>query len=625
MKKSKEEIKKYFETGDKPTQQQFEDLIDSYIDSKQEAGEPNRRFVIDEKGDVSVTSADEMPEYTLSDISANKLSLLKDGKVVKEIDLTSYIDDTNLARLVSGTVDTDGIATFKRDDDSTFTVDFSSLIGSNQILSDWNQTDNTQPDFIKNKPSFNLQNNFAIVKRGTISHAPEIGSFNKFFNNLDDVLSILKEVAYKDVDFKIIIATDGVFPIAKALPNINGLSFYSLKKSIIKLQNQTLNLTNSTIYMPEGEIHATRYASLVVRENADVTLKTAKVLDEGENIQTGVGLTPIRFANSSGFANIKCYISNFYVDTTIGQSSSAFDIQSKGYHSIDLRVDKIIYKHDRSRTYLDCFTNLRRGSERNLKCKIYIGEIDLSECKNGTLQIFNGIGTLSSEVKLNNFHSYGNFDFTLGSVINPNQISIGILSNTNNANINLCFDNSTIEGNSYLLRNTKTSYNSKIKLLGKVQMNSSVNLLNLRQSVEKQDIDTVEVLLENLKLTNTGSGKIFSTLLYDDGNTTSPPRVNPKIVFKDCIIKVNGFLGVVADTTGNTGRIESPAILFHGENLFDVNEANYLLDRSESGENHSLFPDAVINYGKIFHNALNSDYTDTRAIQKKESIYTHII
>ncbi|SEC37392.1 hypothetical protein SAMN04489761_2812 [Tenacibaculum sp. MAR_2009_124] len=155
MKQNKEILKQFFETGDKPTQQQYTDLIDSYVDAKQPSGEANRRFVIDETGDVQVAPGLKIPEYTFSEIIGNKLSLLKDGIVVKEIDLTTYLDDTNLSRLVSGTVDPTGIATFKRDDNSTFTVDFSSIVGSSgaQIQADWNQTDNTQSDFIKNKPS----------------------------------------------------------------------------------------------------------------------------------------------------------------------------------------------------------------------------------------------------------------------------------------------------------------------------------------------------------------------------------------------------------------------------------------------------------------------------------------
>lgn len=66
MKKSKEELKTYFETGDKPTQQQYADLIDSYIDSKQPKGKPNRSFSIDENGDISV-----VPQLTNNELFSN--------------------------------------------------------------------------------------------------------------------------------------------------------------------------------------------------------------------------------------------------------------------------------------------------------------------------------------------------------------------------------------------------------------------------------------------------------------------------------------------------------------------------------------------------------------------------
>ncbi len=128
MKQDKKTIKTYFEKGDVPTEEQFVHLIDSYIDSKQETGKPNRRFVIDENGEVSVTEEQKLPEYSLTEISNTKIGLVKNNNIIQEVDLSNYIDDTNLARLVSGTVDTNGIATFKRDDNSTFTVDFSNLI-----------------------------------------------------------------------------------------------------------------------------------------------------------------------------------------------------------------------------------------------------------------------------------------------------------------------------------------------------------------------------------------------------------------------------------------------------------------------------------------------------------------
>ncbi|WBX76590.1 hypothetical protein PG911_18560 [Tenacibaculum ovolyticum] len=109
MKQNKETLKKHFETGDKPTQQQYSDLIDSYVDSKQSEGKANRRFVINEMGEVNVASEKTTPVYTLSDVVANKLSLLKDGEVVKEVSLISSSEeplitkeyaDTNYSRKI---------------------------------------------------------------------------------------------------------------------------------------------------------------------------------------------------------------------------------------------------------------------------------------------------------------------------------------------------------------------------------------------------------------------------------------------------------------------------------------------------------------------------------------------
>jgi hypothetical protein len=62
-------------------------------------------------------------------LSANILTFSKSDGTTDSVDLSLYLDDTNLARLVSGTLDAlTGIATFTRDDSSTFTIDFSAFL-----------------------------------------------------------------------------------------------------------------------------------------------------------------------------------------------------------------------------------------------------------------------------------------------------------------------------------------------------------------------------------------------------------------------------------------------------------------------------------------------------------------
>lgn len=62
-------------------------------------------------------------------ISGNVLTYQDEAGVKKDIDLSLYLDDSNLARLTSGTLNgSTGVATFTRSDSSTFTVDFSAFL-----------------------------------------------------------------------------------------------------------------------------------------------------------------------------------------------------------------------------------------------------------------------------------------------------------------------------------------------------------------------------------------------------------------------------------------------------------------------------------------------------------------
>ena len=68
-------------------------------------------------------------------IAANILTFTDENGTTTDIDLSLYIDDTNLARITSGTLDgATGIATFSRDDTSTFTIDMSALLDDTTVI-----------------------------------------------------------------------------------------------------------------------------------------------------------------------------------------------------------------------------------------------------------------------------------------------------------------------------------------------------------------------------------------------------------------------------------------------------------------------------------------------------------
>lgn len=69
-------------------------------------------------------------------ISSNILTYVNEAGTSQNIDLSTYLDDTNLARIVNGTLNSStGVVTFTRDDSSTFTIDMSALL-DNQIASE---------------------------------------------------------------------------------------------------------------------------------------------------------------------------------------------------------------------------------------------------------------------------------------------------------------------------------------------------------------------------------------------------------------------------------------------------------------------------------------------------------
>jgi hypothetical protein len=102
----------------------------SYVDSEISAVETSLQAYADNAAaGISFTETN-----TSLSLNANTLRYIDETGTINDIDLSLYLDDTNLARLVSGSVDGGtGIATFTRDDATTFTVDFSALFDDTNL------------------------------------------------------------------------------------------------------------------------------------------------------------------------------------------------------------------------------------------------------------------------------------------------------------------------------------------------------------------------------------------------------------------------------------------------------------------------------------------------------------
>jgi hypothetical protein len=83
---------------------------------------------------ITINSADAPADVvtTLSKVG-NDLRYVNEAGTTATIDLTSYLDDTNLARIVDGTLSGSGILTVTRDDSTTFDIDLSLLLDDTNL------------------------------------------------------------------------------------------------------------------------------------------------------------------------------------------------------------------------------------------------------------------------------------------------------------------------------------------------------------------------------------------------------------------------------------------------------------------------------------------------------------
>lgn len=184
-------------------------------------------------------TASSLASYTI-DINANILRLLSGGNPVSTVDLSLYLDDTNLARLVSGVLDANtGIVTFTRDDSSTFDIDFSALLGGITIDSAFSPT---SINALENQV---IRNEFSVLEgvssQRPVNHAYRLGmAFNASYKILD-------------TDTDQISANNITFDREVIIANIGGTNYVLMSKGgfdgLSYLQTDVLDNTGSVIKM----------------------------------------------------------------------------------------------------------------------------------------------------------------------------------------------------------------------------------------------------------------------------------------------------------------------------------------------------------------------------------------
>lgn len=113
-------------------------------------GDGTENIALAKKSEVDLAMTSET--LTSIGISGNILTYTDENGVSTNIDLSLYLDDTNLSRLTGGTLDgATGIATFSRDDGTTFNLDMSALLDDTTVTVIDNLTTTTTDEALSAK------------------------------------------------------------------------------------------------------------------------------------------------------------------------------------------------------------------------------------------------------------------------------------------------------------------------------------------------------------------------------------------------------------------------------------------------------------------------------------------
>ena len=203
-------------------------------------------------------------ESTLAlNTATNMLTHTSNQGTITNLDLSLYLDDTNLARLVNGTLDSvTGIATFERDDATTFTLDLSSLL-DNQLASE-----------------------VPVTPVGNLTSTDTQAALEELQSDIDALNSVVKEYVYANQT----VAQTGIENTAIS----------------VRFDNTALN-SNATVFdvnNTNGEITVNKTSNfkieyIITADTSDGARRTSETTLE---IDTGAGFVPLSSALGSSTA-----------------------------------------------------------------------------------------------------------------------------------------------------------------------------------------------------------------------------------------------------------------------------------------------------------------------------------
>jgi len=276
------------------TQSQITDLGVSNTDVTQH--QADLRITESQITDLQAYLTSETTTVLTANSVSQELRFTDETGAVNAVDLSWAVDDTNLARLVSGTLDANtGIATFVRDDASTFTVNF------NPLFDDTNLTRITTGAFNVNNGDLTLtrSDNTTVITNLEGRYLTSVSNTDVTQHNSDIRIT---ESQITDLQAYLTAEVDPVYTAEKGQP-----SGTATLDAVGQLLDQTVSANNVTQHEAALTITESQISDLQPYLTTYTESSTLDDVIQRGNSTTTTAIIPFLYANQAAFPNASTY------------------------------------------------------------------------------------------------------------------------------------------------------------------------------------------------------------------------------------------------------------------------------------------------------------------------------
>lgn len=457
---------------------------------------------------------------------------------------------------------------------------------------------------------------FAVVRSGSITHTPEIGSIDKYFNNIDDVLDIVK-TNYTGIDFQIYITGSGTYDIntVGTLENITitcNIDNVRLRFSpkVVSASVRSLTFKDGGINAPLTTLDTNLQQTIVFTGGFVFRVKEVK-RNQATYLKGHNSFPPFIFTNNVSRKDVECSI---FIDTL----HHVYSVDKNGYRwgwagysmfsnfkyfkKIDVTINKLVVCVPVNLAGgMTTFGSIGAVLDNSGECNIHIKELDISteRVNSGRYNLIQYSGATANPSKLSTFNIcvdrvYRNGDTAQWFLCKQIRNGIWNIKTGHNTDLGRCkitFDRgvSNLHFNADINGKTITDY-----------------LISVPNDIDAENWENVII-----KLKATG---IFDKLVFVKNYGSSTGKQTALVVIDGQRVKVNSEWVYIGTSSTSTNYLTKPFLHFVNDSHCEFTGSKDYPITYQNITHQTVtnqIDKSVLVFGSIYHNATNANYPNT--------------